>query len=300
MHMGTGFTSFCNILLKFFLNWPITNIWKFVLGYDIYSILEVLVILISMDQRYKNRGGFYMQINNNTVNASASYNYAMGSGSANQDEEIKSLQEQIENVQKQLQSLSDNKELSPEELTEKKKELQQQLQDLNKQITQRKIEIQKEKNDNAASKNNNDKKDNATGMTTDEIGVLITFSSAEDQMTGMNKIKTDLEGKLRTARTEEEKTELQKKIDNITNSILEKAKEIGDTITEHQKDTIDEGGHKQAEKTKEDKTAETEENKVNSPDSVEQKIGSSDEPVLYTKTGETTYLEPEVKISVLV
>ncbi|MBS4535961.1 FlxA-like family protein [Clostridium sp. D2Q-14] len=227
----------------------------------------------------------------------------MNAGSVNQDKQIKSIQKQIENVRKQLQRLSDNKDMSPKDMMEKRKELQQQIQDLNKQIAQRKIEIQKEKSEEAVSKTNdkitNDTKDNGVGMTTDETGIIISFSTTKEQMTGMIKIKTDLEGKLRTARSGEEKTELQAKVDNITNALFEKAKEIGDTISEHQEDAIDEVRSKQTDSIKEDKT-DIEENKASSLDVPEQKISSNEKPAIYTRTGEANQPESEVKLSVVV
>ena len=50
----------------------------------------------------------------------------------------------------------------------------------------------------------------------------------------MKKVRTDLQGKLRTAQTEEEKADLQEKIDNITQNIGDKVKETQDTISDHQ------------------------------------------------------------------
>lgn len=68
-----------------------------------------------------------------------------------------------------------------------------------------------------------------------DTGVIISLSTTKEQIAGMKKVRTDLQGKLRTAQTEEEKADLQEKIDNITPNIGDKIKETQDNISDQQK-----------------------------------------------------------------
>ena len=68
-----------------------------------------------------------------------------------------------------------------------------------------------------------------------DTGVIISLSTAKEQIDGMKKVRTDLKGKLLTAQTEEEKADLQEKIDNITQNIADKVKETQDIISDYQK-----------------------------------------------------------------
>lgn len=87
--------------------------------------------------------------------------------------------------------------------------------------------------------------------------MIISLSTAKEQIAGMKKVRTDLQGKLRTAQTEEEKADLQEKIDNITQNISDKVKETQDTISDYQKDEQD-----KTDKTQ-DKKEEEKENETN-------------------------------------
>ena len=68
-----------------------------------------------------------------------------------------------------------------------------------------------------------------------DMGVLISLSITKEQIADMKKVRTDLEGKLRTAETDEARESLQEKIDNLTEDMVEKTKEIQDTISENRK-----------------------------------------------------------------
>ena len=68
-----------------------------------------------------------------------------------------------------------------------------------------------------------------------DMGVLISLSTTKEQIADMKKVRTDLEGKLRTAETDEARESLQEKIDNLTEDMFEKAKETQDIISENQK-----------------------------------------------------------------
>ena len=83
-----------------------------------------------------------------------------------------------------------------------------------------------------------------------DMGVLISLSTTKEQIADMKKVRTDLEGKLRTAETDEARESLQEKIDNLTEDMYEKVKEAQDIISENQKAEQD--------KTEDEKEEETE------------------------------------------
>ncbi|MCI8920223.1 MAG: hypothetical protein HFH29_16095, partial [Eubacterium sp.] len=56
----------------------------------------------------------------------------------------------------------------------------------------------------------------------DRLGVMITLSGTKEHMEGMVRLRTQLEGRQRTAETEEEKAAYQKKIDRLTRGIGQK------------------------------------------------------------------------------
>ncbi|MCM1326743.1 MAG: FlxA-like family protein [Bacteroidales bacterium] len=64
-----------------------------------------------------------------------------------------------------------------------------------------------------------------------ESGVLITLSSTKEQIADMSRIRTSLEGRQRTAPTEEEKASLQKKINRVSGGIGKKIIITEDTVS---------------------------------------------------------------------
>ncbi len=64
---------------------------------------------------------------------------------------------------------------------------------------------------------------------------MITLSSAHEQLAGMVRLRTRLEGKQRTAETEEEKADLQKRINNLSSGIGKKMATAKDTLASYQK-----------------------------------------------------------------
>lgn len=92
-----------------------------------------------------------------------------------------------------------------------------------------------------------------------DTGVIISLSTAKEQIAGMKKVRTDLQGKLRTTQTEEEKADLQEKIDNITQNISDKVKETQDTISDYQKAEQDKTQDKKEDKKENEANAVSEE-----------------------------------------
>lgn len=163
------------------------------------------------------------------------------------DSYSRNIQNQIANAQKQLQELSSNKDMTQEEKMTKRQELQQQISNLNMQLRQHQTEQRREKQQKQSSFDDMIGGNQKTGVA--DTGVIISLSTTKEQIAGMKKVRTDLQGKLRTAQTEEEKADLQEKIDNITQNIGNKVKETQDTISDYQK----------AEQDKTDKTPEKKE-----------------------------------------
>ena len=198
-----------------------------------------------------------------TINGINGANTQIGQMGMNQatDSYSRNIQNQIADAQKQLQELSSNKDMTQEEKTNKRQELQQQINDLNVQLRQHQMEQRREKQQKQSSFDDMIGGKQETGAV--DTGVIISLSTAKEQIAGMKKVRTDLQGKLRTAQTEEEKADLQEKIDNITQNIGNKVKETQDTISDYQK----------AEQDKADKTLDKKEDEKEN----ETNVGSEEE-----------------------
>ncbi len=154
------------------------------------------------------------------------------------DSYSRNIQNQIANVQKQLQELSSNKDITQEEKMTKRQELQQQISDWNIQLRQHQTEQCREKQQKQSSFDHMIGGNQKTG--TADTGVIISLSTTKEQITGMKKIRTDL----------------QEKINNITQSIRDKVKETQDTISDYQK-TKQDKTDKTLDKKKDEKKNET-------------------------------------------
>ena len=196
----------------------------------------------------------------NSINGINTQMRQMGMNQAT-DSYSRNLQNQIADAQKQLQELSSNKDMSQEEKMAKQQELQQQISDLNVQLRQHQMEQRREKQQKQSSFDDMIGGNQKTGVA--DTGVIISLSTTKEQIVGMKKVRTDLQGKLRTAQTEEEKADLQEKIDNITQNIGNKVKETQDTISDYQK----------AEQDKADKTLDKKEDEKEN----ETNVGSEEE-----------------------
>ena len=174
-----------------------------------------------------------------TINGINGANIQMGQMGMNKatDSYSRDIQKQIADAQKQLQELSSNKDMTQEEKMTKRQEIQQQISDLNMQLRQHHMEMRMQ-----AQQKNGDSFDDMLGGSRDtgtagsaDMGVLISLSTTKEQIAGMKKVRTDLEGKLRTAATDEARESLQEKIDSLTEDIYVKVKETQDTISDDQK-----------------------------------------------------------------
>jgi ElaB/YqjD/DUF883 family membrane-anchored ribosome-binding protein len=254
-----------------------------------------------------------MQVSSNVVSPAGGSNYAMKTGSVEQDGQIKALQKQIENLQKQLQNISEDKNMSSEMKMERRKEIQQQIQDLNMQISQRKMEIQREKceavkNDKEIHSDNTAKEDSVTIGTVTMQG-LISADTSMKHVNNVQAVKTTMKGKTGVLKSEieidksrgisperkvAELADLNNRIDTATNNMMER---ISDINVELEKTA---GTSDEQEKIENDQGKEgSEDNEVGSFNVHEQK-NNRDKPVIYTKDGTSNEqeLEPEPEVSV--
>lgn len=105
-----------------------------------------------------------------------------------------------------------------------------------------------DRNVDAAGNNTNSKSEEEQQpalLGSKESGVLITLSSSKEQIAEMGRIRTSLEGRQRTAPTEEEKASLQEKINRVSSGIGKKIIITEDTISSLQKSSKDEQGQGQ-------------------------------------------------------
>ncbi len=217
-----------------------------------------------------------------TINGINGANTQIGQMGMNQatDSYSRNIQNQIADAQKQLQELSSNKDMTQEEKTNKRQELQQQINDLNVQLRQHQMEQRREKQQKQSSFDDMIGGKQETGAV--DTGVIISLSTAKEQIAGMKKVRTDLQGKLRTAQTEEEKADLQEKIDNITQNIGDKVKETQDTISDYQK----------AEQDKTDKTLDQKEDEKENETNV---VSEEDNGSVEVKSVESANTDVEVQ-----
>lgn len=185
-----------------------------------------------------------------------------------QDNREKNLQKQIANLEEKVKNITYDKEMSAEEKSDEKKKLQEKMQSLNSELKQYQVQKQQEEDakqqavqhaarleasrktaENVSSNSdpvsNSGDDDKRKTDETDEkssdrgnasSGVILSISNTKDQLAGMHKIRKDLEGRMRTAETDEEKSDLQKRIDSVSKNMGEKIRKISDTITDNLKD----------------------------------------------------------------
>lgn len=164
-----------------------------------------------------------------------------------QDSYEKNIQKQITNLQEKMKNLNYDRKLSEEQKLNEKKELQEQIQSLNTELKQHQIQKKQEevaeKQESTASmpekeirSDKQEEEPETIGFGDAETGVIISISHTREQIDHMRKVRVRLEGQLRTAETEEEKSELQKRINNVSERMGEKVQKIADTIEDNLKE----------------------------------------------------------------
>lgn len=183
---------------------------------------------------------------------------AAGAAANSQDNQEKGLLRKISDAQKSLKAVEEDQELSAEEKDKKKKEIQNQIQNLNSELQQYRVRKDQEKTETEEKQDDDEEEEEAlsddavakssTGGR--DMGVFVSLEAAKDRMTAIHKIRTDLEGRQRTAETEEEKEELQKKINNLSGRMGLEIRDLGETIGGYNAGDADSDKEKKKEKQK--------------------------------------------------
>lgn len=180
----------------------------------------------------------------NVGSVNASGQSIMFTSQSKQDNYEKDIEKQIVTLQEKMKNINNEKEMSMEEKINEKKKLQEQIQALNNELRQ--YQAQKRQKEAAerqeavkrAAENNTQpkqKEKTQTGLGEMETGVILSLSTTKEQMEGIKKLRTDLQGKLRTAKAAEEKEDLQEKLNKLNERIGKKIQESQNTIEEYQK-----------------------------------------------------------------
>ena len=174
-----------------------------------------------------------------------------------QDTHEQKIQNQILNLQEKMRDVTYNREMSSEEKDSRKKELQEQIQNLNSELKQyqlRKRQEEAEKRQEEAARRQKEEAGNSTETVSafmeetadtedaedfpesNASKAIFSNSNRKDHLSSLHKVRNDLEGKLRTATTEEEKAKLRKRLRNVSKAMGVKINDLTDTIADSQKE----------------------------------------------------------------
>ncbi len=182
-------------------------------------------------------------------------NQAMGFmpvSQSTQDSHEQNIQKQIINLQEKMRDITYNNEMSSEEKNDKKKALQEQIQNLNSELKQyqlQKRQAEAEKRQEEAAKKQREEAEKteesaAADTEADSSEEIVLFpesdasksmlsnANTKEHLSNLQKIRTDLEGKLRTAESEEEKARLRKRLSSVSKGMGFKVQKIKDTIAD--------------------------------------------------------------------
>lgn len=174
-----------------------------------------------------------------------------------QDSHEQNIQKQIISLQEKMRDITYNNEMSSEEKNDEKKALQEQIQSLNSELKQyqmrkrreeaekrqeevaRKQQEEAAKTEEAASASNTGdvfEEETVPFPESDASKSILTNANTKEHLSSLQRIRNDLEGKLRTAESEEEKARLRKRISNVSKGMGVKVQKIKDTIADGQSD----------------------------------------------------------------
>lgn len=174
-----------------------------------------------------------------------------------QDSHEQSIQNQITNLQEKMRDITYNNEMSSEEKSDQKKALQEKIQNLNSELKQYQIQKRQEEAEKRKEEAARKQKEEAaaaeekanTEEDTEDTGeeavlfpesgaskTILSNSNTKEHLANLQKVRNDLEGKLRTATSEDEKARLRKRISKVSKGMGVKVKTIKDAIADGQKD----------------------------------------------------------------
>lgn len=175
------------------------------------------------------------------------------------DNEKKSLQEKIQSLNSELKQYQIRKRQEEAEKRQEETKRQDEESQKQKEAAAQRIEAEAQKAATASDSNVSttasdtvsDKKtseninfgDNSadtlntqseSGFSDAESDAMISFSNTKEHLAAMQKLYTSLEGQMRTAPTDAEKADIQKKLDNVSKSMGEKIQKATDIISDIQ------------------------------------------------------------------
>ncbi|MCM1063080.1 MAG: FlxA-like family protein [Eubacterium sp.] len=164
------------------------------------------------------------------------------SGQLSLDGHESELRQQITSLREKKKSISNDKDKTSEEKKKEKQAVQEEIQTLSSELRQyqiqkrqeeaaKKREELKEAMDASAQESEKEPDPEATVFGSKKSGVLITLSAAKKQLLSMQRTQKDLEGKQRIASTEEEKADIQKRVNNVSKNIGRKITITEDGVT---------------------------------------------------------------------
>lgn len=194
-----------------------------------------------------------------------------------QDSHEQNIQKQITNLQEKMRDITYNNEMSSEEKSDQKKALQEKIQDLNSELRQYQIQKRQEeaekRKEEAARKQEEEAagaeekaKNGADGVNTEDLEeeivlfpesnsskAILSNSNTKERLASLQKVRNELERKLRTASSEEEKAKLRKRINKVSKGMGVNIQTIKDTIADGQNEAASKkNASKAAKEQKED------------------------------------------------
>lgn len=159
------------------------------------------------------------------------------------------LRKQITDLQEKKKSISNDKDKTSEEKKKEKQAVQEEIQTLNSELRQYQVqkrqeeaaqkreelkEAAREADEKDADEKNVDMEqtfDAAKVFGNESSGVLISLSATKKQIQNMQRVRTHLSGRQRTASTDDEKASLQRKANNVAKNIGRKITITEDTVS---------------------------------------------------------------------
>lgn len=78
----------------------------------------------------------------------------------------------------------------------------------------------------------------AAGFSDDESDAMIAFANTKEHLAEMQKLYTNLQGLMRTASTDTERADIQKKLNSVSKSMGKKMQKVADTITDTHNENV--------------------------------------------------------------
>ena len=161
----------------------------------------------------------------NITNSNQSMGF-MPVSQSTQDSHEQNIQKQIINLQEKMRDITYNNEMSSEEKNDTKKAAKKQREEAEK------TEESAAKESAAADTETDSSEEIVLFPESDASKSMLSNANMKEHLSNLQKIRTDLEGKLRTAESEEEKARLRKRLSSVSKGMGFKVQKIKDTIAD--------------------------------------------------------------------